>query len=91
MCYESYLDEVPSKFRIVFAKFRMASHQLRIVTGRYGVNRIERNQRLCNMCNSGEIEDEYHFLIICNAYKDIRVKYINKYYYTKPSVMKFIQ
>ena len=43
------------------------------------------------MCNSGEIEDEYHFLIICNAYKDIRVKYINKYYYTKPSVMKFVQ
>ena len=90
-CYESYLDEVPSKFRIAFSKFRMASHQLRIVTGRYGNNRIERNQRLCNICNSGEIEDEYHFLIICDAYKDIRVKYLKKYYYTKPSVMKFVQ
>jgi len=43
------------------------------------------------MCNSIDLEDEYHFLLICNMYTDIRRKYINKIYYENPSVLKFIE
>ena len=41
------------------------------------------------MCN--DIEDEYHFVIICTKYFDLRVKYIPKIYYTRPSMYKFLK
>ena len=28
------------------------------------------------MCNSGDVEDEFHFIIKCQAYLDIRNKYL---------------
>ena len=30
-----------------------------------------------------ELEDEYHFIIKCPLYQDIRTQYIKKYYYIK--------
>ena len=69
----------------------MSSHKLRIETGRYGRNRIDRNERQCQICNCGDIEDEYHFIIICNKYSDIRKIYIDKYYTQRPSMFKFIE
>lgn len=69
----------------------MSSHQLRIETGRYGNDRIDRNQRYCTLCNSLDIEDEYHFVLICHIYHDIRILYIKRYYRVRPSMFKFIQ
>jgi len=43
-------------------KLRVSSYKLRIETGRYGRNLIERHERLCELCTSGQVEDEYHFL-----------------------------
>ena len=53
--------------------------------------RLERNLRFCLICNTQDIEDEYHFTLICNNYNDIRKKYIKRYYYVRPSVFKFTQ
>jgi len=50
------------------AKLRVISHRLRIETGSYGRNRIERHARLCEVCTSGQVEDEYHFLFECSGY-----------------------
>jgi hypothetical protein len=53
---------------------------------------IERNQRRhCKICNSGDIDDEYHFICICSSYNQIRKRYINKFYFYIPSVVKFIE
>ena len=30
----------------------------------------------CTLCNSGDIEDEYHVNLICKHFKDLRTKYI---------------
>ena len=38
-----------------------------------------------------DIEDEYHFVIVCKCYTVIRKKYIKQYYNVKPSVFKFTQ
>ena len=89
--FEYYLDNIPLKLRIPLTKLRLSSHQLRIETGRYGNNRTERNQRHCMICNSGDLEDEYHFICICSAYNQIRKRYINKFYFYRPSVVKFIE
>ena len=74
-----------------FTKLRLSSHQLRVETGRNACNTTPYNERYCLTCNSIDLEDEYHFLLICNMYTDIRRKYINTYYYKTPSVLKFIE
>ena len=43
---------------------------LYIETGRYGVNRVPAEERLCDACNS--VEDEFHVLMKCPLYRDAR-------------------
>jgi hypothetical protein len=89
--YEQYLDILPRRYRFYFCRLRLSSLPLRIQTGRYSRNRIPREERSCLICNSSDIEDEYHFVCICHCYNNIRRKYLKKYYYVKPSVYKFVQ
>ena len=76
--YECYLNISPTKYRIAFSKLRLSSHSFLIETGRYGRNRTERNERRCIMCDSGDVEDEYHFTLICSSYNDIRRLYLKQ-------------
>ena len=50
-----------------------------------------RNERMCFMCEANDIGDEYHYLMLCPAFKDLRTLYLPKYYRERPSVFKFIQ
>ena len=75
--YEEYLDIVHNKnLRRYLTKVRLSSQNLKMETGRYGRNRIERNQRYSDFCNTRDIEDEYHFVCVCPAYSDLRYKHI---------------
>ena len=57
----SYLDLIRnSANRKNLVKIRISKHKLMIETGRY--NQTSRNDRFCPICNSGIIEDEFHFL-----------------------------
>lgn len=87
---EHYLSVLPKKFRIILSQLRLSAHQLRIETGRYSQNRVDRALRLCTLCDRSDIEDEYHFVLICPVYIQIRQKYIRPFYYLRPSVYKFI-
>ena len=42
---ENYLDIVP--FDLIYFLLRVSSHSLRIQTGRYGNDRLPRNERIC--------------------------------------------
>ena len=67
-----------SKFCNAISKLRMSSHRLEIEAGRWvRVNRVPVNERKCTLCNV--IEDEYHFVIECQWYTELRKKYIPKY------------
>ena len=88
---EYYLDLLPKQLYINLARLRLSSHQLRIQTGRYVQNYVERRQRFCILCTSNEIEDEYHFILECNIYVTIRRKYISQYFYIRPNMYKFCQ
>ena len=87
---ENYLDVLPSKLRIHISKLRLSAHQLRIETGRYARNRLERALRLCTICDKSDIEDENHFVLVCPVYDSIRKKYIRPLYSKRPNVFKFI-
>ncbi len=77
------------KLRNIIAKLRLSSHQLNIETGRH--RNIERNNRKCIVCPKDELEDEYHFVLICPAYSNLRTKYVKPYYYKRPNMYKFVQ
>ena len=55
------------QLRSVLTKLRLPSHKLRIETERYNRNRTDRELRYCTLCNVNDVEDEYHFLLICPA------------------------
>ena len=58
--------------RKVMSKFRLGMLHLRIETGRF--IRLLPEERLCLVCNGGEVEDETHFLLRCNKYSQNRQK-----------------
>ena len=60
----------------VKVKIRISNHKLMIETGRY--NQTSRNDRFCPICNSGIIEDEFHFLFHCPKYSIPREKFYNQ-------------
>ena len=47
-------------------KLRISNHKLMIETGRY--DQTPHNDRFCLVCNSGIIEEEFHFLLHCPKY-----------------------
>lgn len=69
--FEPYLDSLGRlPFLHTLAKLRMGCHNLAVETGRW--QRIDRAKRLCQVCHSGAIEDEAHFVYDCIGYEDLR-------------------
>ena len=62
-----YIDE---RETVVFTKFRLSSHTLKVETGRW--SRTPREERLCEC---GKIQDENHIVFFCNKTNDLRGKY----------------
>ena len=56
--------------RSMLAKFRTGILQLRVETGRFTQMKLE--DRTCQICNLNLIEDEIHFLCVCNKYDELR-------------------
>eukprot|EP00918_Siedleckia_nematoides_P055132 GHVU01120244.1.p1 GENE.GHVU01120244.1~~GHVU01120244.1.p1 ORF type:complete len:281 (-),score=3.44 GHVU01120244.1:191-1033(-) len=85
--FENYLDEIANvKQRKALTKFRCSAHNLAIETGRH--NNIPRNERVCKLCNNNNIENEYHFTLICPALRENRLKYIPKSVTSFPNLTK---
>ena len=59
--------------RSTLCKIRLSAHNLEIEKGRQ--LSIPTNERLCKICNSGNIEDEQHFLFSCHKYSFVRDQY----------------
>ena len=85
-CFEDYLDILPCNLGKALCKFRTMNHSLPIEKGRYF--NIDRNERLCTLCDTNVIGDEFHYLFECDYFNADRKKYIPKYYYTHPSSFK---
>ena len=77
---------LPKPHRSISAQFCCGIVPLRVETGRRqrvrdettGQTRsLKLEERVCSICSSGEVEDEYHFLLKCDVFSDIRVHYIN--------------
>ena len=45
----------------------------------------------CTLCNLDALGDEYHYVLICPYFKQIREQYLKAYYYIRPSYVKLEQ
>ena len=52
--------------------------------------KIERHNRKCRKCDLNEIGNEIHHLLVCPAFEDLRIRYIEKRFHEKVSVHKFL-
>ena len=66
---EKYLNVLPSNLSQSLVWFRTANHKLAVETGRWG--KIDYDERICNLCSSSEIGDEYHTLLKCPTFAHI--------------------
>ena len=69
------------------SSFRQDSHRFEIEMGRH--SNIPRELRFCKVCNMQQTESEYHFLLECPAYNDLRVKFLPRYCMSWPTLHKF--
>ena len=75
---EKYLTVVTDyKFRKSLTKFRCSNHSLRIESDRK--NNIDYENRICKLCTNGKVENEFHFLLECPFYENLRNKYLHQY------------
>ena len=85
---ESYLNKITlNKYKFALSRFRLSSHNLALETGRY--YNIPKENRICTFCNMNKIESEYHFLLVCPLYAELRRQYLPQYYCRWPSITKF--
>jgi hypothetical protein len=74
---ENYLiSETQKEARYNLTSIRTGTNKLRIETGRW--KREKKEERTCRSCMSGEIEDEKHFILDCQAYHNLRIDLCNE-------------
>ena len=81
-----YTNIINLKHRRLLTKLRLGILELEIEKGRW--ENIDRDKRTCKICNNNIIEDEYHFILQCAYYSDLRSKYIPRFIYLYPSINK---
>ena len=56
---------MPFDLSYFLLRLRVSLHSLRIQTGRYGNDRLPRNERICVYCDLNDIDDELHLFLTC--------------------------
>ena len=93
--FQKYLQKyckISEKFKSFTSIFthnclRLSSHRLEVEVGRWAKpNKVPYENRKCKICNI--LEDEFHFLLECPLYAELRKRYINKYYWRRPNKRK---
>ena len=79
---------VPSLW-IPFCRFRTGNHKFPVEIYSWSKLFKHRNERKCTICNLNEIGDEYHYLMICPIFEELRDEYLPVFYRNRPTTFKF--
>jgi hypothetical protein len=63
------------RYKILIAQLRTNSHQLRCETGSWKRPKEMWEERVCILCSFRKVETKKHFILECEALKDIRENY----------------
>ena len=89
--HQTYLENISvKKFQQNMSRLRVSSHRLEIEAGRWTKPvKTPLVKRKCKMCNV--LEDEFHFILECPLYRDLRRELISKYFWRRPNMPKFVE
>ena len=73
-------------YLLFIALVRLNNHKLPIEYGRW--NNIPRELRICNLCNTADLGDEFHYLLKCDYFSEKRKTYIDKKYFKNCNILK---
>ena len=83
---ELYVKSLLPKYkRSILCQFRSGVLPLSIETGRY--RNVPACERFCEICNSGVIEDETHFLCMCPMFRELKDELYLNVKYLDPSIL----
>lgn len=84
---EKYVNQLPDMYIFPLIKFRCSSHKLMIEVGRrLG---LAREDRICRDCDQHDIGDEFHFIMECPKYADLRSRFIPRKFTSVKSVYNY--
>ena len=70
---------------------RSGSCRLRIETGRWKRPREEEKNRICTVCNGGNVENEVHFVTECKEYQDLRLLLYSEIFAISKGTLNFAE
>ena len=85
--FEKYFNILDDRDIFTLCKFRVTNHKLPIEVGRW--NNVPREDRVCRLCNCGDLGDEFHYLLNCNFMSQQRQLFIHKKYYRHVNALTF--
>ena len=90
--FENYLCFIKCRnIRIAVTRMRLSSHNFLVERGRWIRPKMDIQDRICDHCKHlNALEDEYHCLVECPAFQEIRTSYLPKSLRFKPNMQKFI-
>ena len=84
--FENYFNILDSRDIYTLCKFRLVNHKLPIERGRW-IN-VNREDRKCELCDSNDLGDEFHYLLKCKFFDESRKDYIDKKYFKNANILK---
>ena len=76
---EPYIEQIRNRNqRQWLSRYRISAHSLGIEIGRYKYPVTPLCERKCNYCESNEIDDEKHFILLCDTFKLKRQCFISR-------------
>jgi hypothetical protein len=85
--FENDLDILKDKDLFLLCRFRTSNHRLPIEIGRW--QNINRENRVCNLCQGRELGDEFHYLFECTEFIHDRARLIPQKYRCSPNTVKY--
>ena len=86
-CFEPFLEILEPINRISFIRYRCGNSKIPVVLGRYNNQSID--ECLCNLCNCGDVGDEYHYIMKCKFFEAERRSLVPFFYVRTPNVIMF--
>ena len=71
---EKYLTTLNGSLLYTMFRFRTANHKLPVETDKW--NNIELSERRCQLCESNNLGDEFHYLLECSFFFEMKDGYI---------------
>ncbi len=74
------------KHRSYLTQYRCGILPLEIETGRWQTKPVE--ERICKVCESCEVENEFHFIFSCTLYNNIKAPFLQNIGNIIPNIME---